>query len=173
LAYKSDTSEALGSTTPKVSLEAQGDDTDRGHGTPGSPTRLACGDTTTPSGERLRGPWLEEVPMNGSLTEGQLRTVLADALEGAAQRVRNGSTIEGRERRDVVPEEEATVVAGTRLAFSINEAAESLGISRGTVYEAIRAGRFPALRLGRRQLIPVEGLRRWVAEQADPRRGSS
>ena len=43
--------------------------------------------------------------------------------------------------------------------MSVEEAAMALGVSRGTAYEAVRSGQIPTVRLGRRLLVPVEGLR--------------
>lgn len=41
-----------------------------------------------------------------------------------------------------------------RVTLSVAEAAELLGISRGTAYEYARTGQLPAVRLGRRLVIP-------------------
>ncbi|MHB8289936.1 MAG: helix-turn-helix domain-containing protein [Acidimicrobiales bacterium] len=41
-----------------------------------------------------------------------------------------------------------------RLTFTVEEAAESLGISRAFAYEAIARGEIPCIRIGRRVLIP-------------------
>lgn len=40
------------------------------------------------------------------------------------------------------------------LVVSVEEAAELLGISRGLAYELVRRGELPALRLGRRLVVP-------------------
>ena len=42
-----------------------------------------------------------------------------------------------------------------RATITVEEAAEVLGVSRGLAYEAVRTGDLPALRIGRRVLIPV------------------
>lgn len=54
--------------------------------------------------------------------------------------------------------------AGQRLAISVDEAAELLGISRGLAFEMARDGRLPARRLGRRFIVPLKALERWLAE---------
>lgn len=54
-----------------------------------------------------------------------------------------------------------------RLAYSPTEAAQVLGVSRPTVYTLIRRADFPAFKVGNRTLIPVEGLRDWVRDQAE------
>lgn len=45
-----------------------------------------------------------------------------------------------------------------RLAVSVAEAASLLGISRSFAYELARRGELPAVRLGRRLVVPVIGL---------------
>jgi excisionase family DNA binding protein len=42
--------------------------------------------------------------------------------------------------------------------LSVPEAAAVLGISRGTAYEGVRRGEIPALRLGRRLVVPARAL---------------
>jgi excisionase family DNA binding protein len=41
---------------------------------------------------------------------------------------------------------------------TVEQAAEILGVARGTAYEACRLGQLPTLRLGRRVLVPVPRL---------------
>lgn len=41
-----------------------------------------------------------------------------------------------------------------RLTLTVEEAAELLGVSRGTAYEAARRGELPVVRIGRRLLVP-------------------
>jgi len=52
------------------------------------------------------------------------------------------------------------------LTVSPHEAAERLGIGRGTVYRLVKAGRLPAVRVGKRPhfRIPVAALERALAE---------
>ena len=40
------------------------------------------------------------------------------------------------------------------LTLTVSEAAKVLGISRTTAYECVRTGQLPAVRLGRRLVIP-------------------
>jgi len=47
-----------------------------------------------------------------------------------------------------------------RPTLSVEEAAQALGISRGSAYEAARRGDFPTIRIGRRLLVPTAALRR-------------
>ena len=41
-----------------------------------------------------------------------------------------------------------------RLTYTVGEAAELLGISRNSAYEAVRKGELPTIRIGRRILVP-------------------
>lgn len=52
------------------------------------------------------------------------------------------------------------------LAVSAAEAARLLGVSRPTIYQYIGQTGFPSFKLGNRTLISVDGLRKWVEEQA-------
>ena len=51
------------------------------------------------------------------------------------------------------------------LAISAAEAATILGISRPKVYTLMHRDDFPSFQIGRRKLISVEGLKKWIADQ--------
>ncbi len=53
------------------------------------------------------------------------------------------------------------------LTFTVEEAAEMLGISRTFAYEAVRRGELPAIRIGRRLLVPRAALVRLLAPEAN------
>ena len=53
-----------------------------------------------------------------------------------------------------------------RLVLTVEEARNLLGLSRGSMYEAVRRGQIPSLRIGRRILIPCAALQH-LLEQAD------
>ncbi len=53
-----------------------------------------------------------------------------------------------------------------RATYSISEAAEHLGISRGLAYEMARQGAIPVLRLGRRLVVPRVALERFLSSPA-------
>ena len=53
-----------------------------------------------------------------------------------------------------------------KIALSVAEAAEALGVSKPTVYELIHRGDFPCFKIGTRQLISRSGLEAWVQDQA-------
>ncbi|HWA67424.1 MAG TPA: helix-turn-helix domain-containing protein [Mycobacteriales bacterium] len=42
-----------------------------------------------------------------------------------------------------------------RLTMTVEEAAQVLGISRNSAFRAVRSGELPAVRIGRRLLIPL------------------
>ena len=49
-----------------------------------------------------------------------------------------------------------------RLTLTIKQAAETLGISRGSAYEAARRGEIPTIRIGRRLIVPRAALERML-----------
>lgn len=54
------------------------------------------------------------------------------------------------------------VVEPDKLALSVREARKLLGIGQATIYRAINEGKIPAVKLGKRTLIPMKGLREWL-----------
>ena len=52
------------------------------------------------------------------------------------------------------------------LLYTVDEAAESLLMSRGLVYELIRSGQLRTLKQGRRRLVTVAALSEYVERQA-------
>jgi len=50
-----------------------------------------------------------------------------------------------------------------RLAVSPSEAARIAGIGRTTLYAAIGSGQLRSLKIGKRRLITIEALRKWLA----------
>lgn len=67
-------------------------------------------------------------------------------------------------RRDVYIMD--NVCSGNKMAVSVAEAADLLGLSRPTVYQLTHRADFPAVRVGGRVLVPVNGLRAWLDQQA-------
>lgn len=53
-----------------------------------------------------------------------------------------------------------------RLALNAAEAAEMIGVSVPTLRQLTHRADFPVVRVGRRYLIPIAGLQRWLDEQA-------
>lgn len=52
-----------------------------------------------------------------------------------------------------------------RIAYSVEEAAEMVSIKRTLMYQLVGNGEVPSFTVGRRRLIPHEGLVAWVQEQ--------
>ena len=62
----------------------------------------------------------------------------------------------------------------TRLTLTIEETAEALGVSRTSAYQAAKSGEIPAIRVGRRLLVPIVALDRLlqdVAAESPPTKG--
>ena len=53
-----------------------------------------------------------------------------------------------------------------KLTLSVAEAAEVVGISARYMYDLVRTKGFPVIKVGRRLLVSVKGLERWLEEQA-------
>jgi len=54
-----------------------------------------------------------------------------------------------------------------KIALTVQEVAVAIGISDRRVWDLINVEGFPVVRLGKRVVIPVDGLRQWLAEQAE------
>ena len=54
-----------------------------------------------------------------------------------------------------------------KLAYSLTETAQLLGVSRPTVYALIKQPGFPVFQIGGRKLVSVEGLRDWIRSQTE------
>ena len=50
-----------------------------------------------------------------------------------------------------------------RLAYSVPEAAEALGLSPRTAWQLVAAGRLGSVRVGRRVLVPISELARFIS----------
>lgn len=50
------------------------------------------------------------------------------------------------------------------LALTVEEAGRKLGLGRGAAYAAVKRGEIPSLRLGKRLIVPLVQLERWLAE---------
>ena len=53
-----------------------------------------------------------------------------------------------------------------KLTVTVDEMAKIVGVSRPTAYELIHKEGFPTVRFGRRIVIPLDSLKRWLEEQA-------
>jgi excisionase family DNA binding protein len=54
-----------------------------------------------------------------------------------------------------------------RLVLEVPEAAEALGIGQTKLRELISRGEIPVWRCGRRTVLPVDALRRWLDQQTE------
>ena len=54
-----------------------------------------------------------------------------------------------------------------KVAYSLTETAQVLGVSRPTVYALIKQPGFPVFQIGSRKLVSVEGLRDWIRSQTE------
>lgn len=54
----------------------------------------------------------------------------------------------------------------SKLTFTVDEMAASLGISRPVAYELTRREGFPAIRVSERRIVvPIAALKRWLDKQ--------
>jgi excisionase family DNA binding protein len=53
-----------------------------------------------------------------------------------------------------------------RLAYSVEEAAEALGISRDLIYDLLRTGELASLKVGQRRLITRQALDAFLNKKA-------
>ena len=51
---------------------------------------------------------------------------------------------------------------GGILTMTVEQVAEALGLSRGLTYEAIKTGQIPAVRVGKRLLVPRAALEKML-----------
>ena len=56
-----------------------------------------------------------------------------------------------------------------KSTMSVQELSTQMGISLPKAYELVKTEGFPAMRIGTRILISVEGFRKWLAEQTEKR----
>ncbi|MGD9967469.1 MAG: helix-turn-helix domain-containing protein [Hyphomonadaceae bacterium] len=50
-----------------------------------------------------------------------------------------------------------------KLAYGIKEAATALGVSKTTIWRAMKEGKLPAVKVGNRTLIKTEALQAWFS----------
>lgn len=54
-----------------------------------------------------------------------------------------------------------------KYCMDVPEMGSLLGISRAQAYNLANSEGFPAIRIGKRIVIPVDALKRWINEQAN------
>ncbi len=58
---------------------------------------------------------------------------------------------------------------GEKKVLTIMEAAEELGISKGSAYEAARTGAIPTIRIGKRLIVPRVAFDKMLAQAGEPK----
>lgn len=58
-------------------------------------------------------------------------------------------------------------MADSRLLLTVSEACDQLRLGRTTVYQLIRDGRLPSLRVGRSRRIPAAALEQFIEQQTE------
>lgn len=53
-----------------------------------------------------------------------------------------------------------------RLTYTVDEVAKTLGWSTANAYKLTQTKGFPAIRIGKRIIVPKAGLHQWLEEQA-------
>ena len=66
----------------------------------------------------------------------------------------------------IAPEQTAALRDDSRLTWTVTEAAQLLGISRASAYEAAHRGELPVQVIGRRMLVPRVALLRLLGERS-------
>jgi excisionase family DNA binding protein len=66
----------------------------------------------------------------------------------------------------IAPEQTAALRDDSRLTWTVTEAAQLLGISRASAYEAAHRGELPVWVIGRRMLVPRVALLRLLGERS-------
>lgn len=67
---------------------------------------------------------------------------------------------------DTSPMQRMQISPVPRLALSLEEAAQAVGLCAKTVATLIRDGRLRSVRVGTRHLVPVSELQRWLTDEA-------
>ena len=57
----------------------------------------------------------------------------------------------------------------TRTTWTVREFAEEIGVSLPTAYNMTEEPNFPLFRVGRKKLVIVSGVERWLAERSATR----
>ena len=66
----------------------------------------------------------------------------------------------------IAPEQTTALRDDSRLTWTVTEAAQLLGISRASAYEAAHRGELPVRVIGRRMLVPRVALLRLLGERS-------
>jgi excisionase family DNA binding protein len=58
-----------------------------------------------------------------------------------------------------------------KLLLSPDEACKALSVKRSTLFDLLKTGEIPSIKVGRLRRIPAEWLRVWVQKQVEEQRG--
>ena len=89
------------------------------------------------------------------MTRNDLRRVLIEALTGAAAALE-----QQMERQE--PTVAEPVLGTGRVALSMVDAAEGIGISRTAIYGVAASGALPTVQIGRRRVVSVAALQAFI-----------
>lgn len=70
----------------------------------------------------------------------------------------------------MTPHDRDRIPLSQRLLLRPDEAAAILGLGRSTIYELLRAGKLPAVHIGRATRIPARDLQRWIERRTGEQR---
>ena len=110
----------------------------------------------------MLNPHVSDAP----LTNESLRQIIATALQGAADALRPKVASQLYEKYFDPPPPQLDQEPTGRLTLSVTEASESLGVSRSLMYELVASGQVPSIKLGKRRLVPVSALQKWISSEA-------
>lgn len=54
-----------------------------------------------------------------------------------------------------------------KLAMSVSDMQKALGIGRPLAYQLVNRADFPAIRIGKKIVIPVDSLKRWLEQNGN------
>jgi len=105
------------------------------------------------------------------LTGDDFRTVLIEALTGAANALRKARAADPPTNPEAVRPDAsdgtATATINGKLVLNVSEAAEMLGIGRTGAYKLLGTGELHSIRIGGRVLIPIQALLDFLAAAPD------
>lgn len=79
------------------------------------------------------------------------------------------NSVQRTNRKNGEPSSEAS---STRVAYSVQETAERLGVCPASVYRALKRGQLEAVMLGGRRLIPRRSIEKLLANACSPAQAS-
>jgi excisionase family DNA binding protein len=96
--------------------------------------------------------WAPQRQFDDSTAWSMIARGRVDEVIAAAEQLRDG------QNPDVKPKREPL----DRKTYTVEEAADILGVSRSFAYEAVKRGDIPSMRIGRRWLVPKSAIDEWL-----------